>query len=331
MTGFLACTKRARLLATAAVIGVLGSGLPAAAQSGEFYAGWWLELEGRTAWILGSQQPWTASPTTEHVLNDRIGSAWGGRIAAGYRASPTWDFALAYTGLRGNTKKNQVEGYNQVYSVLGPYKTYWNAARLKLTNSVQMGDFEAGYNVGLGSGKVRLIGGLRLIHWSQDTRVDYTYQNYIAFDEKRSRFTGIGPRLAVAGQWPVAQIGRGTLSIQGQVGATIAIGRSHNRWKSYSDTGGSGDLESSDERNKTRLAYNLEGMLAAAYDMEFSGIGVGLALGYRVDAFIRVNDTTTAAGDPNISGIGSLVNAQFGRQHGSSMYHGPLARVTLKF
>jgi hypothetical protein len=224
-------TFRAILLSSAAIVAL---GAAARAETGPLPgAGPWLSVEGRYAWQSGSRQPWAAfgnggssSTALSEVFQDRVKSAWGGRAVLGIRIVETWDLSVAYTGLTGNKEKDSVAAPGNVIAVLGPYKTYWNAAHLEIRDTLQSGDFEVGYNMGLGMGRARLFGGVRIVSFDQHTHVNFEYPSYTAFDDKRTRFLGAGPRIGASGDWPVAALGRGQLKLIGSIGGSVVVGES---------------------------------------------------------------------------------------------------------
>jgi hypothetical protein len=300
-------------------------------------AGLWLSLEGRYAWSFGSRQAWMgqgdagfATTRFVDVFEDRVESAWGGRFALGYRINPEWDFALAYTGLRGNQRKNDTPfSYVNIQQVLGPYQAFWNQAQVDIRNLLQVADFEVGYNVGLGQGRLRVVAGARFADFQQTTVVTPFFPGFVARDVKRSQFTGAGPRIGAEGEWPVAALGQGRISVIGSIAGSIVIGSSHQRWNSFSINGPTvvADLEQTERQ--VRAAYNLEASLGGSWEFLLGGRPATIAAGYRFDGWWGINDTRTARAQ--VTFLAFHGSTRLGSVSGDIFYHGPFVRATLRF
>lgn len=203
-------------------------------------------LEGRFLQNAGAQQVWAESgfvssgtdrgPFTEHMI--RPGDALSGTVGLrlGLGRNSRWDLKFAYTGLRSSANNAAISGGS-----IGPIPTFLNLflmgayryanidMRMSASATMNEFDFEAGYDVGLGSGaRMRLFGGLQIVQYRQKVTVTGTQTGFMVPErtqEKRTRYTGFGPQLGATLHVPVHKIGRSSIFVSGTLSGGMTIGR----------------------------------------------------------------------------------------------------------
>lgn len=342
---------------SALVVGIPGA--PARAQSWFPRTGVWVDVEGGFVWMRGTRQPWaalvsdsSAGAGVTNLLTVRPDEGWNGRVQIGLR-SAEWDMAIVYTGLRARSASGSFarpgstdSGY--IAPVLGatrntiPYATYPSAfAGVKTRRQMDVGDFEVGYNMELGSrATVRLFGGVRVASWRQQTdtffREQYTDFFIATVDEQhRARFLGAGPRLGVGGTVPVAPLGFGQLDVVGDLAGAILFGNSRARTQtvSFADTGfGSlvgATLTDEYTESRTKAVYNLGASLALQFRFALGGAAAAIRAGYRFEGWWGIVNTS---GRPNaLSLTTAAVDGRFGTRNGHQYTHGPILGLHIEF
>ncbi len=328
------------------------------------FTNYWLDAEGRYSWMHGPRQPWAGTSTIpfgttstlETVQPDRES---GGRILFGLRFGADYDFSLAYTGLRSNTVRNALTDFGAARPVLGAFRPgffnsnsgyiYTASASVKINRQMHLGDFEAGYRVGLGSrSELRLFGGVRFVSWSQvtTTNFDGTWStdscpgieaicHQGVSERHRASFLGAGPRLGANGEFSVAPLGDGEIMLLGRLAGSLAWGNARTRVASnYSANFGTTAQRSQFDdwsQSRTRLVYNLEAQLAVGYRGDFGGARGTLRLGYRFDGWWNMADTVGRDRSVFPPGQAAPEGGQFGARRGTLYTHGPLVGLVLEF
>jgi len=342
---------------SALIVGIPGA--PARAQNWFPRTGVWLDVEGGFSWMRGTRQPWAAlvndsstGASITNLLTVRPDEGWNGRVQIGIRVAD-WDMAFAYTGLRARSASGDFSRPNSTDSgyiapILGatrntiPYATYPSAfAGVKTRRQMDVGDFEVGYNMGLGSrATLRVFGGVRIASWRQQTdtffREQYTDFFIATVDEQhRARFFGAGPRLGVAGTVPLVPFSFGQLEIVGDLAGAVLIGNSRVRvqTQSFADSGfGSlvgATLTDDYSESRTKAVYNLGTSLALQFRFTLAGAAAALRAGYRFDGWWGIVNTS---GRPNaLSFTTAAVNTRFGTRNGHQYTHGPILGLHVEF
>lgn len=343
-------TTRNTLLAGAAIVALsIGN-----AQAQDYLpdgTGLWLSFEGRYMAATGTKVPYSAnsnSAGTTLIDLDQVGihRAWSGRIGVGYRFDNAWDISGSYTGLRSKKKHGSVP-YNNCsrYPVAGLYRSCYDSSAVTVKQQMDVGDFEVGYNMGLGSRtQLRLHAGLRVVSWRQSVDIDSRYINFPShassnqiLDNNDYSFIGAGPRLGVAATFELARFGNQTLSITGDLAGSIAIGsaRSRYRTRAVSPIGSSAAYyDDGYDDTETRAIYNMDTSVVLNYGFPIGSMRGTIGLGYRFEGWWRLNNTRGA--DPTKASIGGSANEPFsnivvGKNAGNQFFHGPIVRFVLNF
>lgn len=308
--------RRNRLLATSAVLSILGAGAAAAEPLPQ---GWFGSIEAGYSFVTGGDSVYAIDRSAYPTLQERevqLDDGVNGRFGLGYRFRGGWDVAFFISGL--NTTEGEqtavgyvdapsgVDGLRPPFSAGGPvvYEPdayeYTHAQGEADLLSVMI-DFEAGYDVGIGGdATLRLFGGLRAGVIDHETRLNFGYSladlergTYPTLHiERRSQFTGAGPRIGVEG---TVGLGGGFHLFGGVNGAVL-----------YGNL--SRDIDSmaygySVSRNEDdgRFVYQAGGELGLGYSFMSAGALAALEIGYRTEwTFNGVDGTSdsTAVDQP---------------------------------
>ncbi len=330
-----------RLLAGGSVLALSG-GASGAAQAD----GIELFIEGQYYWSGGTRQIWAergpfgAPPSSFDTQEIDVTDGWGGRIGVRFPVSDRWDVAAIYTGLQGAENKAALGSVTYPtlnMHIVGSYR-YANYAGMsaRIDNKLHMGDFEVGYNVGLGSrAKLRVLGGVRIIGFNQNLQVagdNVILGTFLRRTEtKKSSYLGAGPRLGVSGKVRLARIGSGKLFLTGGVGGAVMFGRTENNIsvQTMQPPFGPGTvLTYSDSKGQT--AYSMDARMGFAYAFPLFGVTGKIGAGYSFDGFWNMVNTR---GQMPISVAGFANGSQrtIGTTGGNTYLHGPYVRLTIKF
>jgi outer membrane protein OmpA-like peptidoglycan-associated protein len=290
-----------------------------------------LFLQGGRAFSADNTTPIGQLFTTHQILTADSGNGWNGKIGGSVHFMNVWSAHLTYSGLRAKNTTNTPNFHTTafpLYSVLGGgfvgspgIGTSWNREVVKTTTRADILDFQAGYDIGLGGGiRTTLLGGLRFGSFNQET--DATLFSFAgaaqATDKRHSRFQGIGPTIGanVAMPLPVAGLG-----VEGSVLAGALFGEVRSS-TAVTFTPPTSPLL---PRNfsKDHVSPNVDAELALTYTMPAPGAVLELAAGYQVNFYGGVRDTANGA---------SIFPAQhFGSTTDDLLYHGPFARLKVRF
>jgi hypothetical protein len=119
----------------------------------------YLIIEGQFFYADGEEQQWAEitdvsntppnAPNINHFVKPDKG--WAGRIGVGAYLSPDWDVAAIYSGLRTKDGKDSGREPGYFYPVLAELRSFYDAGFGSTSQTYDMLDFEAGYNVTLGA------------------------------------------------------------------------------------------------------------------------------------------------------------------------------------
>jgi hypothetical protein len=293
----------------------------------------WMGVEGGYYTAIGSSQP--VAPSVRVFFSgaailpsspERVRNAWTYSISGGAKLNPDWDFRLAYTGIRGNRHKTNLNGTTSTLAaVVTPSgSSILTVATPHLRSSIKshfdIGDFDVGRSYGLGSsgGTARLFVGLRVASFTQDTTATLTLNSFSSTETGNSHSWGVGPRLGASGAYPLAQWGPGTLSLTGEAAGAALFGEAN---RSTSDSGNfvafSG--QSGFSSNKWETIWNVEGTVGLAYSFPLGGSEATVNVGYRAQGWWSLINTSRNT-------FSGAVNST-----GDQFFHGPVAGLKVKF
>ncbi|RWM10565.1 MAG: hypothetical protein EOR72_24200 [Mesorhizobium sp.] len=248
----------------------------------------------------------------------------GGEVAAGldYRIDNTWHVSASFR--YGWNQRNRHHGTSEVVTFArppgdgtsGPNNSFdttdARAGTVHVRSSHLVADFAVGRDLGIGSGEAQVKLGLRYADLSEKisgpgvayigtslgslTSVDNAYL--------KSRFQGLGPRVAVEGSMPIS----------GQWGVDYGAGAAYlfalKRDRTFALSGGE-MITQSDKKG----VFNLDASLALTYNFTPA---TKVAVGYRADAY-----------------FGALPGIDFTKVGGGAdttrVYHGAFLRLTTAF
>jgi hypothetical protein len=329
---------RSLLFSGVAAIALSAAAVEAHAEAQDFFnrPHWWLSVEGRALRASGESQPWAHNDPvggftlgTSFLETVRINRAWSGKVTAGVRVNNLWDFALAYTGLLSANQTDSADTTARcaLVPVVSRYRSCYHVGTAQIRTTMHYGDFEAGYNMGLGGAQTRLFAGVRILHWRQSLTTQFTPFG-ITDEERIARFFGAGPRIGVQGQYPVVTFGPGTFSLTGTVAGSVLFGNAHDEASSFSRQA-STQLRTFYSRDRFSTVGNVEGRLGIDYT--FANIPVSLSFGYHVEAFFGLVNTRTAP-PPYVGFIAaSFAWPENGTRRGNQVFHGPFFNFTARF
>ncbi len=320
---------------------VAGSlGTPATAQ--EALPEWDIRIHGGYVWrnqfsgpVIAERVDIGGTPTALGTEAIAARDNWTGGFALRRRLAGTMDVGFGYTGIVGTTERRSLTSDIPVALILpGLITTPVTSAaggialtaRTRATHHVA--DLDAGFDVdGIGSGSLKLIGGVRFAHYSQTTTVDLATAFFpVSADfshRRRDSFIGAGPRLAVQWSQPLWT----GFSLNASVGGGVVFGQQ----RIATTTSGAGGLATGEtEERHGRVAYNGEGEIAVTYAWS---TGLYAAIGYQASAWFGLRDNrreldaaATLAADPNAANfIGG------GKRRPVDLNRGPFFRVGLKW
>ena len=260
-------------------------------------AHWWLSVEGQYM-MFGGDAP------SAYGLNVDPEQGWGGAVEFGIQqyGSP-WSAVARVRYGRSDTEQDSRTTYS------GFYGSYVNTDTAQYRESHTIADLEIGRDVGLGSmgggnATARIHGGVRFAHFDGD--LSGTYSSFYGSGGIRSEhtFTGIGPRVGIDANLPLAQNVSADLRASGAVlfGTRKVEGN-------YSGFYASGPFS---RRENSVVVPNVEASAAVTY---LFGDNAKLAVGYRVDHYWNVFDTNPFSGGSS--------------RDGDRTIHGPFFRVTI--
>ena len=149
---------------------------------------------------------------TSYTVN--AGDGFIGRIGGGYQITDRFSARLAYTGLRANSHSQTPHfATSRVYTVLGTGSSSGVRAVVSTHTTVDIVDFQVGYDVGLGNidiggigGDIQatLLGGLRYGDFSQRINAVFPFSGSgQETDLRNSTFRGGGPTIGATVTLPI--------------------------------------------------------------------------------------------------------------------------------
>ncbi len=343
MLSFKTSYRRGLLVGAAAI--ALSTVVPAAVQSARAEDpvtapkmwradSFWLGIEGAYQWVSGAKQPWISDglgatlfgPQT--LFSVRGDHALQGKIEIGFKINQRLDVAVAYTGLREQTKSDSRSHTNYLYNVLGPIKSYYDNASVETRSHMHVVDFEVGYEIGLGArGLARIHAGIRFAQFgnSTDTQLFWPGTFNFANEFLDNKTWGIGPRLGVSGKFRLVRTRTGILSLVGAVSGAVLFGQTTTSIDQQYSFGPSVKYDDS----SANTILNLEGKIGIAYSFPLGAWGATITVGYRGSAWWNVANTEISP-----SATASPFQTQFpgaGSKSGNRFYHGPFASFRINF
>lgn len=254
------------------------------------------------------------------------GDGWNGGASARFRFEGGWKFNVAYKGTRLNETADtgQYDDLNTattwpVWNILSPTTTSYNQVVASSDTNVDNFDLSIGHDVGLGSGNMTLIGGLRYGVIQQNTSTTI-YCTRVASacvppvvegtEYRQSEYRGFGPSLGFDYSVPLTDSGIGAF---GTALGSVLFG------KQETVTEGTGNASGTSTFSDHHIAYTLEGQAGLSYKIPDRPIT--LAAGYEVSWLNGVRDTQN-----NSSSTGT---DSFGEHHADLLTHGAFIRLTV--
>jgi len=237
-------------------------------------------------------------------------------VGVGVRFGGKWDANLIYTGIRSKTARGSaVATGSSLYPVLGASTSFYSSAKVRTELRGDLIDLEVGHTMGLGGGTLRLLGGLRYGRFKQDTRTEFSFDGGEGIstlnENRKSRFTGLGPRLGAEANLPLG----GGLSLIGGANVSFLFGRQDARTSQVFSANTSGNNTATRRANGT--AIGLEGELGLGYAI---APAINLAVGVNGTAWSDIFDT---------SNLSSQFGARYGSQTDGFFAIGPFARIVI--
>jgi len=238
---------------------------------------WWASVEGAALTRDGGGirgESLTINPETSGSYAAEVGYNAPGSV---------WSYGI---GIRQTTSSE--EGSESYYQ-------YWDGDDFYVTDdatateTITSIDLEIGRDIGIGSFQGRGTFGIRSLGY--DATVEGHY--YDEWDDEEydykntSSFSGIGPRLAIEGQFPLAN----NLSVDAEVGVAVLFG---TRTRSYNNSTYDGDGYSSYESDE--IVSNTDASLAVSYQI---GEKSKISLGYRTDIYTNLVNSGGKGGSSN--------------------------------
>ena len=151
-----------------------------------------------------------------------------------------------------------------------------------------------------------------------DTRFTLAGTAFSAGEQHRVEYRGIGPRVSAALSIPVSDWG---LRLGGAVGGALILGNI-DRVTRQAGTPPFIPVSASGSK-QTRTAHVLDAEVHVSYQRPLdASASVDLSVGYRGEAWLGVNDTTSRA---------SPTGSRFGTTDADQRFHGPFVRLTYSF
>jgi Legionella pneumophila major outer membrane protein precursor len=232
-----------------------------------------------------------------------VGNACGWTARVGFGQEHTalfggmadyWGVFVRYTRIQDSAPVNGTfgtffPGFTNLYSYSFSANTGFDERRTVI-------DFEAGRDIGIGDGsKLRAIGGLRFAHYSGDTNVLGSAQQYAVNFFTNEKFDGFGPRIGFSYRRPFV----GMIEL-------IADGSAAGLWGRFktniNDTlNGNGPYSISGGESHDGWVGNLEGSIALAY-APYGPRGWDVSLGVRAEDWFGQIETNTFSASSNSTG-----------------------------
>lgn len=280
---------------------------------------WTVWVEGGFQGIAGSNS-YVAGLTPPFAPQKRI---WGWNVAAAidYRFNAVWHASAAFRyGANGKRSSNSIQQGTSTttYTFVGG-----NSASRDESNWVA--DFMIGRDFGLGTGDAQLKAGVRVAQIKGTTDgsgllTSATFGYLLAQDYRQtSRFTGVGPRVAIEGNLPLA----GPWSLDYMGGIAVLFGR-----HALDQTGTSPQLFPGGamfadncligcpaivSSSSNAPVFNVDAMLGISYAITPYA---RISLNYRVDYYANAMRTANSGG---------------GYSDTYRLYHSPNLRLTMNF
>lgn len=340
--------RRSRLLATSAALSLLAAGSAAADPLPQ---GWFGSIEAGYSFVIGGESVYAIDRSAYPTLSEnsvQLDDGINGRFGVGYRFRDGWDIGFFISGLNTTEGENTRAAYGpdvppEQYpqpddpvrpplSAGGPtvsdgFDGYeYNTAQGEVDLLSIMIDFEAGYDVGIGGdATLRLFGGLRAGLIDHETRMNFGYTladlspaDDTLYIERRSQFTGAGPRVGVEG---TVGLGGGFHLFGGLNGAVLYGNLSRDI-----DSSAYGYSASYSE-DDGRFVYQAGGELGVGYSLADAGVLAAVEIGYRTEWTFNSVDGSTGTGviDPPLN------NLDFGDDGETVGVHGAFLRLRFQF
>lgn len=252
------------------------------------------------------------------------GDGWNGSVGIAGRFEGGWKLNLSYTGLR-SSQDADTGVYNEsnttpsidwpIDNILGPSSTSYNQITVETHIKADTFDLTIGHDVGLGSGNLTLIGGLRYGVYQQNTstviycaKASCDPREVESTENRQSRYRGIGPQFGANYAMPIGDAGFG---IFGSALGSVLYGK-----QKTTSTGAWGD---STTYSDNHVAYTADAKAGISYKLPNHPLEI--AAGYSVSWLGRVRDTqneSSYTGDLNV-----------GNRHDNLLYHGPFVKLTV--
>jgi hypothetical protein len=251
-------------------------------------------------------------------LEDGLGA--GGSAKFLYRFDSGWDIAAKFSMLGTGGDDSIDDGYGYSYYYTG----FYGPTRIEgeVDTEVSMIDFEVGHDFGIGSGNLRVFGGVRLSWLERDITATTSYYDggfYPRIDRQDTAW-GIGPRLGLEASHPIG----GGFGVFGGFSGAVLFGE-----KSTEQNGQFNGFPVTPEVDDTDASttYAADAELGISYSFNFSTRTLGmLSLGYRADAWFSALDNDYPI-DPT---FGALYGAS-SDSDADYISHGPFLRLTVQF
>jgi len=317
-----------RTLTAAAVASALGVTAPRPLHAEPpAILGYYLRLEGGRVDATSDSTAYAEIVSTPPGLQTGLlrlapDDGWSGRVEFGARLSNDWDLGVRYSRLEvdDDAANTGITYPRYAYPVLGTATTFYDSVVAKAEVSYHVVDFEAGHHVKLGGADLRLAAGLRYVDLDQDfsTRFDLSGTTFTANEYLDVDYRGIGPRLSAALSGPLSDWG---LRVGGAVGGAVLLGRID---RSRLQVGIPPFLPvNASKGGKNRTAYILDAEVHLSYERALGGDdSFAVAVGYRGEAWLGVNDTTNRT---------SPTGARYGASDADQRFNGPFLRMSYSF
>lgn len=262
----------------------------------------------------------------------RVGNACGWTARVGFGQEHTalfggiadyWGLFVRYTRIQDNAPVNGefgtfFPGFSNLYGYRFSANTGFDEHRTVI-------DFEAGRDIGLGDGsKVRAIGGVRFAHYSGETTVLGSAQQYAVNFFTKQQFDGAGPRIGFTYRRPI--VGMVELAAEGSAAALWG------RFKTdLTDTlVGNGAYSISGGESHNGWVGNLEGSIALAY-APAGPRGWEFSLGVRGEAWFSQIDTNAFSASSTSNHNTPEAAVPISGQRDDRFNWGPFARLKVPF
>ncbi len=256
--------------------------------------------------------------------NNRIGDENDGGnwlISAHIDINDQWDIGIIYSGLRTQGSDNFSEPLNAaVYNVLATAATFYNHGKAEAEATYHVVDFEAGYKFKLGDSDARASIGARYANIDQSVNTNLGYPitapfTFQALEKREVSFNGLGPRFAMEFRVPVFSSWR----FDSKVGVATLYGKRKRSTVQSQPLG----FPIVGFRRINHSAYewvtSVDAKVSAVY--EFSS-NAEIALGYKMDVWFDVNDTSNQS---------SVTGKSFGSKDAEQIFHGPFINFGYTF